>query len=133
MARTRIYQVSHLSCTLFASESTFDEFRFTKYGLVVCFYAFSERQTAHIFPKIAPRNSHGLVLKSDITPVMIHGLKHKYITHFLQNGIHTRIANEGAGHARIAVTMDIYAHAIPDMQRGAAARIDALVCREPSD
>ena len=37
------------------------------------------------------------------------------------------LVSERAGHASVAITMDIYSHVMPGMQEDAAARIDAAI------
>ena len=62
-----------------------------------------------------------------VTRVSFHGLRHSHISHLLREGIHPKVASERAGHARVAITMDIYSHVMPGMQEDAAARIDAAI------
>jgi integrase len=42
-------------------------------------------------------------------------------------GVHPKVVQEPLGHATIAITLDIYSHAIPAMQEDAAAKIAALL------
>jgi hypothetical protein len=41
-------------------------------------------------------------------------------------GEHPKVVQERLGHSTISVTMDVYSHVLPDMQRKAADRLDAL-------
>lgn len=59
--------------------------------------------------------------------VTFHGLRHTHITNLLKAGVHPKIACERAGHSSVAVTMDIYSHALPTLQEDAASRIDAAL------
>ena len=43
----------------------------------------------------------------------------------LQANIHPTVASKRAGHASVAITLDIYSHVLPGMQAEAAARVDA--------
>ena len=54
-------------------------------------------------------------------------LRHSHATHLLAAGVHPKIAQERLGHSSIAITMDTYSHAMPNMQADAAARIDAAM------
>ena len=38
----------------------------------------------------------------------------------LSRGIHPKIVAEMLGHATVAITLDVYSHVTPDMQREAA-------------
>ncbi len=45
----------------------------------------------------------------------------------LGRGVHPKIASEMLGHATIAITLDLYSHVTPTMQRAAADELDALL------
>jgi integrase len=40
--------------------------------------------------------------------------------------MHPKIASERAGHSSVAITLDIYSHAVPNMQEDAARVMDEL-------
>jgi integrase len=40
----------------------------------------------------------------------------------LQRGEHPKIVSERLGHSSIAITLDIYSHAMPSLQKESAAR-----------
>jgi integrase len=63
--------------------------------------------------------------QSGLPLVTFHGLRHSHITQLLEAGVHPKIASERAGHSSVAITLDIYSHAVPDMQVEAAHNIDA--------
>ena len=52
-----------------------------------------------------------------------HGLRHTHATLLLQQGVNPKIVQERLGHSSIKVTMDVYSHVLPDMQKEA---VDAL-------
>lgn len=52
-----------------------------------------------------------------------HGLRHTHATLLLQQGVNPKIVQERLGHSSIKVTMDVYSHVLPDMQKQA---VDAL-------
>lgn len=49
-----------------------------------------------------------------------HDLRHTHATMLLSLGAHPKVIQERLGHSTIAVTMDIYSHVAPTMQREAA-------------
>jgi integrase len=59
--------------------------------------------------------------------IRFHDLRHSHATALLAAGIHPKIAQERLGHSSIAVTMDTYSHAIPNMQQDAVAKLDAAL------
>jgi integrase len=57
----------------------------------------------------------------------VHELRHTHATLALEAGLHPKVVQERLGHATIAITLDIYSHAIPAMQEDAAEKIAALL------
>ncbi|GAC1341636.1 MAG: hypothetical protein NVSMB29_12440 [Candidatus Dormibacteria bacterium] len=45
----------------------------------------------------------------------------------LSRGIHPKIASEMLGYATIGITLDLYSHVTPTMQREAADFLNALI------
>ncbi len=66
-----------------------------------------------------------IVRRAGVRPITFHGLRHTHFTNLLREGVHPKIASERAGHASIAITMDVYSHAVPGLQEEAALLIDA--------
>ena len=62
-----------------------------------------------------------------LPPIRFHDLRHSHATHLLAAGIHPKIAQERLGHSSIAMTMDIYSHAMPNMQQDAVAKLDKVL------
>ncbi len=59
--------------------------------------------------------------------IRFHDLRHTCATLLLAQGVHPRIIMEILGHSQIAVTMNLYAHVIPAMQKEVAAQMDAIL------
>jgi integrase len=53
-------------------------------------------------------------------------LRYSAVTLLLSLGEHPKVFQERLGHSTIGVTMDTYSHVLPDMQRKAASKLDAL-------
>jgi integrase len=45
----------------------------------------------------------------------------------LQAGTPVHVVSERLGHSKVAMTMEVYAHVLPDMQKDAAATLGALL------
>jgi integrase len=58
-----------------------------------------------------------------------HDLRHSAATLLLLQGVPVKVVSEILGHASVAITMDLYSHVLPDMQRDAAAAMDRLLRR----
>jgi integrase len=59
-----------------------------------------------------------------------HDLRHCCGTLLVAQGVHPRAVMEILGHSQIAVTMDLYAHVLPEVQREAMDKMDAILTRE---
>jgi integrase len=68
-----------------------------------------------------------LVKENGLPPIRLHDLRHTHATLALQAGIHPKIVSERLGHSTVSLTLDVYSHAIPHMQKDAAAKIAGLV------
>ncbi len=45
----------------------------------------------------------------------------------LAQGTHPKVVSERLGHATVGITLDIYSHVLPGLQREAAERLDELL------
>jgi integrase len=59
--------------------------------------------------------------------IRLHDLRHTYATLALATGINPRIVSGRLGHATVALTLDVYAHVLPQQDREAADRIAGLL------
>ena len=66
----------------------------------------------------------------------VHDLRHTCATLLLQNRQSIKAISERLGHSSVRITLDLYAHLVPDMQESTAAAWDAILPRikviEPS-
>jgi integrase len=69
------------------------------------------------------------VRDAGLPKIRLHDLRHTHATLALEAGVHPKVVQERLGHATIAITLDIYSHAIPAMQEDAAETIAALLGR----
>ena len=59
----------------------------------------------------------------------VHDLRHTFATHHLAMGTPVKAISEALGHTTIAITLDLYAHALPSLMADAAERMDNLLGR----
>ena len=92
--------------------------------------------TAFAFPGPAGGPAHpghfsshfqSLVARSGLRRIRFHDLRHSHATHALQAGIHPKIVSERLGHASVALTLDLYSHSMPTLQREAAEVVASLI------
>ena len=67
-----------------------------------------------------------LLERADLPRIRFHELRHTAATLMLGRGINPKIVSEMLGHAQISVTLDLYSHVTPTMQREAAEALDAV-------
>ena len=65
--------------------------------------------------------------KAGLPDIHFHDLRHTAATLMLLNGIPLIVVSRRLGHSKPSVTLDIYGHYLPGMQKEAAAMIDELV------
>ena len=78
-------------------------------------------------PEVVSRYFRQAVKRSMLPMIRPHDLRHTYATLALRAGIHPKVVSERLGHATVAITLDIYSHAIPAMQEEAAQLVAELV------
>jgi integrase len=62
-----------------------------------------------------------------LPPIRLHDVRHTYATVALQAGVPVKVVSERLGHASIAVTLKIYAHVLPGMDRDAANAVADVI------
>jgi integrase len=64
----------------------------------------------------------------------LHDARHAHATVMLQQGESPKVIQERLGHARATITLDIYSHVTPGLQRAAALRFNQALksAREPA-
>jgi integrase len=68
-----------------------------------------------------------LCAQAGVAPIRLHDLRHTMATIALQAGIHPKVVQERLGHASISITLDLYSHVAPTIQREAAQKLSALL------
>jgi integrase len=72
------------------------------------------------------RSFKPLLKHAGLPDIHFHALRHTAASILLTEGVHPKIVQERLGHATVGVTMDIYSHVMPGLQRNAANRLDRL-------
>jgi len=65
--------------------------------------------------------------RAGLPAIRLHDLRHSYATLALGAGVHPKVVSERLGHATVAMTLDVYSHVTPTMQREAAAAVAAIL------
>ncbi len=62
-----------------------------------------------------------------LPPIRLHDVRHTYATVALQADVPVKVVSERLGHASIAVTLKIYAHVMPGMDRDATNAVASVI------
>lgn len=73
------------------------------------------------------RAFHSLMRRAGFAGFRFHDLRHTHATQLLRQSIHPKVVSERLGHATVSITLDLYSHVLPGMQKEAAERVDAAL------
>lgn len=93
-----------------------------EWGLV-----FTDDVGAPIDPMQVTVEFRRLVRVYDVPVIRLHDLRHTHASLLLSQGAPIKLVSERLGHAKIAMTMDVYAHLLPAMDGDATASLDASI------
>ncbi|MEX0753992.1 MAG: site-specific integrase [Actinomycetota bacterium] len=57
--------------------------------------------------------------------IRLHDLRHTWATLALRAGAHPKVVSDRLGHSTVSITLDVYSHAVPGLQRETAQKIAA--------
>ncbi|WP_276561891.1 site-specific integrase [Brevibacillus laterosporus] len=78
-------------------------------------------------PRNLLRHYERLIKGCGLPPIRFHDLRHTHATMLLQLGEHPKVVSERLGHSRVGITMDVYSHVMPDMQKDAADNFEKMM------
>jgi len=70
------------------------------------------------------RNFWPLLTKAGLPRIRFHDLRHTAATLLLLQDVHPKVVSEMLGHSSVSLTLDVYSHVLPDMQRDATLALD---------
>jgi integrase len=88
---------------------------------------FTRPDGAPLHPEYVRRQFDRHLHRNGVPRTRFHDLRHTHATLALQAGVHPKVVSERLGHATVAMTLDVYSHAIPAMQQDAATTVADLV------
>jgi integrase len=65
-----------------------------------------------------------LLRRAELPDIRFHDLRHSAATILLSMGAHPKVVQEMLGHNQISMTMDIYSHVLPTMQRDIVSKLN---------
>ncbi len=90
---------------------------------------FANRSGGPIQAKRVIEQFHEALQSAGMRRIRFHDLRHSCATLLLVQGVSPRAAMEVLGHSEIALTMNAYSHVVPELQRDAAQRMQAILER----
>ena len=73
------------------------------------------------------RHFKPLLEKAGLPNIRLYDLRHTCATLLLTAGENPKVVSERLGHASVILTLDTYSHVLPDMQQGAADKLEKLL------
>jgi len=92
--------------------------------------AFTDEAGGPIRPEWFSKEFGRLVAASGVPRIRLHDVRHTYATIALKTGIPAKVVSEHLGHSTIAITLDLYSHVTPGIDREATDRISAAMFGE---
>lgn len=71
-----------------------------------------------------------LLKEAELPNVRFHDLRHSAATLLMGMGVHPKIVQEILGHSNISITMDLYSHVLPTMQKEAIDTLNSAFLEE---
>jgi integrase len=68
-----------------------------------------------------------LLKRAGLPLIRFHDLRHTSATLLLLQGVHPKVVSEMLGHSTVSITLDLYSHVLPEMQRDATRALDKLL------
>lgn len=87
-------------------------------------YVFATPLGKHLDPGGVLVHLKQLLVKAGLPDKRFHDLRHSAATMLLSMGVHPKVVQEILGHSEISMTMDIYSHVLPTMQRDAMEKLN---------
>lgn len=97
-------------------------------------YVFPSERGTPMEPRNLVRHFKAALKRADLPKtIRFHDLRHSCATLLIAQGVHPRVVMEILRHANISVTMNTYAHVIPEQQRDATAKLAGLFADTPPE
>ena len=90
-------------------------------------YVFVSETGEAMWPEVLSRQFLALAYKMGLPRIRFHDLRHTAATLMLSRGVHPKIVSEMLGHSGVGMTLDVYSHVLPHMQREAAREMQSLL------
>src|SRR5204863_2661158 len=90
-------------------------------------FVFTGRGGAPLDGSAISKQFHRLLERAGLEQRRFHDLRHSCATLLLAQGVSPRVVMDVLGHSQIGLTMNTYAHVIPELRREAADRMESVI------
>jgi integrase len=94
----------------------------------------SAESLVFLTPELRPVHPDGfsqrferLIKNAGLRTIRLHDLRHTHASLALAAGVHPKVVSERLGHSTVALTLDVYSHAVPALQSDAASLLERIV------
>ena len=87
-------------------------------------YVFCTSTGIHLNPNYVVDVLKKLLQRAGLPDIRFHDLRHSAATLLFKMNVHPKIVQELLGHSNISITLDIYSHVLPGMQKDAISNLD---------
>lgn len=88
---------------------------------------FARSDGSPIRPQTFGQAFKALASRAGTPAIRLHELRHTHGTLLIKGGVHPKVASSRLGHSGVAITLDLYSHMLPGMDKQAAQQFEALV------
>lgn len=96
-------------------------------------YVFCTLHGTHLNPNHIVGEFKKLLKQADLANSRFHDLRHSAASLLLSLGIHPKVVQELLGNTQIGITMDVYSHLLPGMQKDAMSKLDEALKKKKGD
>ncbi len=83
---------------------------------------------SHTFKRIVENYNNKCEREEDKLPIIrLHDLRHTSATLLLAEGVDIETVSHRLGHSKASITLDVYGHALPEVDRSAAQKLDEMI------
>jgi integrase len=68
--------------------------------------------------------------KVGMDKIRLHDSRHSHASYLLKRNIHPAIVAQRLGHSSVQITMDVYSHILPGLQKAAATDFDSIITQK---
>ena len=97
---------------------------YTDHDLVFC-----QADGGPMNPRTMNRYFTQVINQAGLPAIRLHDARHTYATWLLEHGVSPKVAQTLLGHSSITITLDLYSHVSLEMEKQAAATINAALTR----